>query len=307
MPLGLKRGSTAHAMFLFNLCLYMRGGAPSIDAAKRLGLLYTRRPKLFDAASAAQADPESITMSLERVGLMYGRFRNAKPWVENSLRLTQWYDGDPRKIYAGVEDTLEIRRRVMNNSRQNKLGQYTRREGFWGFGFKMTDMLTYYLKEAGMIDPPVFSIPVDFHVMRLMLAHELVDTGTVKLKDAGVHELVRVLQIAFIRYRLESGIDETEIANALWLFSKLLCAQHPGNRTMRGSYNGQNTPFRPYNPTWNNRSDMRFNARSCGNCPIEKTCKSDIPNGPYNITGEVMILRPRTRPERSPQLTLPQD
>src|SRR5947207_2334192 len=94
LPKNLERGSRDHAMFLFFLCLYMRGGIQSTVAAQMLAKLYVRRPRLFQPEYAVSFDEESIRASLERVGLNY--MKNIVPgyWIENCQRLLDWWDGD---------------------------------------------------------------------------------------------------------------------------------------------------------------------------------------------------------------------
>jgi len=164
LPDTLEIGSQAHAMFLFTACYYMRGGIRSVDAVKRLGTIYRDTPELFEASVVRETDPSVIATSLKDNGLGFQK-TVSQQWVENARRLNDRWGGDPRRIFDGVTDYDTALERI----------QRTRREkGFVGFQEKMTSMITYYLMDEGMIAYFDFPLPVDMHVLRVSIEHELV-------------------------------------------------------------------------------------------------------------------------------------
>jgi endonuclease III len=293
----LELGSVEHAMFLFVLCLYMKGGIKSNTAAKQLARLYSRRPRLFDADEIVKIKPESITASLERVDLRY--LKNSAPphWIENAQRLLDWYDGDPRKIFVGVGDYDEACRRIRNKSRRHhKTKQFTHRQGFMGFQHKMVSMLMYFYIASDIIEPIPFPIPVDFHVMRVCIETEMVNfSGDSIGRDIYSEHLQTVLRDLFTNYCVRHGVSPIELCNAVWLLSSVGCAKNPGNRTLSRLYRARRTETPAYTPVWSDSELARYE-QFCGACPVGDMCHWDVPNSAYTIKGELMKLRPRSTP-----------
>lgn len=293
----LELGSVDHAMFLFILCLYMKGGIKSNTAANQLGRLYSRRPRLFDAFEIVKVKPESITASLERVDLRYQKNMAPPHWIENANRLIEWYGGDPRKIFVGVDDYDEACRRIRNRSRRHhKTKEFTRRQGFMGFQYKMVSMLMYFYTTAGIIEPIPFPIPVDFHVMRVCVQTEMVQfRGNVVGKDIYSEHLQVVLRSLFTDYSQRHGVSPIELCDALWLLSSVGCARNPGNKTLSRQYRARQTETPAYTPVWNKSEIARYE-RFCGSCPINSLCHWDVPNSAYTLKGQLIRLRPRSIP-----------
>jgi hypothetical protein len=330
LPHNMPRGGVTEAMFFMRLCTYMRGGIQSDTAARLLTKLYHRRPQLFDphwVVKAAQPEAisadesellqrdraqrkleSSIRLSLVKVGLKY--MQNIAPgyWIENDRLLVELYDGDPRKIFAGVTDYEEACDRVLNRSRwkwikasnpsgrEVKIKFFTRRQGFLGYQFKMVSMLMYYLMDAELVPYFEFPAPVDFHLMRVSVATEMVTfTDMPPNRNIYSDELQAVLRAAFQEYAERHGITAIKLANVLWLYSGLMCSVHPGNTTWNSGYNARSTLLTPHEPTWN-KSEQQRNSASCGACPLAKWCVWDVPNAQYTRRGELLLLRERTSP-----------
>jgi hypothetical protein len=85
MPKTLERGSVDHAMFLFNVCYYMRGGIKSNDAVKRMSAIYDAHPELFNADFARTFDSNELQAILKENGLGF-QATVANQWIENSRR-----------------------------------------------------------------------------------------------------------------------------------------------------------------------------------------------------------------------------
>lgn len=113
MPERLPRGGVEHAMFLFNVCYYMRGGIKSNDAVKRMSRLYDANPDVFDCEIAADLDPKHLAQLLTQFGLGFqGTVSNQ--WIENSRRMLERYDGDPRNIFS-EDSTYELCQEFIQN------------------------------------------------------------------------------------------------------------------------------------------------------------------------------------------------
>jgi len=92
LPKRLELGTREHAMFLFCLCYYMRGGKKSVTSAKDLAKLYDLVPDLFEAEFAVEQTEEFIRERLEAVGLHF--LKNFVPlaWIENARYLEKAQD-----------------------------------------------------------------------------------------------------------------------------------------------------------------------------------------------------------------------
>lgn len=293
----LELGSVEHAMFLFVLCLYMKGGIKSNTAAKQLARLYSRRPRLFDPYEIVRIKPESITASLERVDLRYLK-RSAPPhWIENAQRLLDWYDGDPRKIFVGVESYEEACDRIRNKSRRHrKTKEFTHRQGFMGFQYKMVSMLMYFYIASDIIEAIAFPIPIDFHAMRVCIETEMVRfSGNSIGRNIYSEQLQTVLRDLFSDYSERHSISPIELCNAVWLLSSVGCAKNPGNRTLSRQYRARKTETPAYIPIWSG-SELERYRQFCGSCPVRDMCHWDVPNSAYTLKGELMKLRPRSIP-----------
>ncbi len=300
LPQGLTEDPRQHAMWLFCLCYYMRGGIKSVTAAKQLSRLYVRRQTLFEAEKAALAEELSVRESLIRVQLKY--LCNTVPhyWIENAQRLVEWHDGDVRNIFAGVSTYEEACLRICNRSRRKpKSDKYTHRQGFCGFQEKMVSMLIYYLVEAGLIEAFPFSVPIDFHALRVSVATEMVVfRGVGRDRDVFSEELRAALRRTFLEYAVEHEVNPIELTDALWLLSSTICSRHPGNITYSGAYSARSTELRSHKPTWSD-VELRAHQASCGQCPVQPWCDWDVPNAQYTRKGQLLLLRRRSRPQVS--------
>ncbi|HET7630597.1 MAG TPA: hypothetical protein VFK03_04450 [Candidatus Saccharimonadales bacterium] len=290
MPERLNLGGIDHAMFLFNICNYMRGGTGSITAVKCMARVYDEWPELFDCKVAIDADPEDIADVLTRNGLGFQK-RVARDLKENSRRLLERYDGDPRKIFDGItsyEESLEL---VMNDGRGN---------GFVGFREKMTSMLTYYLVDAGLIEQFDFPAPIDLHFMRVSIANEMISVpdapyGTNLYTD----EVTAALRKLYFDYVVEKQVDPIAVTDAVWMLSESSCGTHPGNSTSepfgRSRRNGRKTYLIPGVVDPSNPVQRAAYASTCAICPIEKTCEFNIPGTHYYVGGSVIFRCKRMR------------
>ena len=125
MPKRLKTGSVDHANFLFCLCYYMRGGIESDVACRRLSALYDNRQYLFDPLVARAITPDEFMPILKEAGLTYKGKDICRFWPENANRLHKQYNGNPVRIFEGVDSYEEACQRIIRNGDPEK--------GFFGF------------------------------------------------------------------------------------------------------------------------------------------------------------------------------
>jgi len=290
MPKNLELGTKEHAMFLFTVCFYMRGGTKSTTAVQQLAGMYEKYPELFVASLAKDLDPKIIKPILAEYGLgFHGSV--PKQWVHNAKIMDELWDGNPINIYKDVDTYEPCVERIAN-----KPGG----RGFWGFQEKMVSMLTYYLMDEDLIPYFDFPPPVDLHLMRVSISNELV-----KFKGYGEHEdlyseeLLSKMRDYFYEFAVEHKINVLRLADAVWLLSQSLCGNQPGNVTLEplGSKDrtGRGT-FLVAQPVDINDSRQRTMYRkTCGGCPIESTCKFNIPGKYYIVQGRLIKRGERTK------------
>lgn len=292
MPKTLERGGREHAMFLWNVCAYMRGGTDSGFAVSALGKLYDNRPELFLPETILAVSQDEIAKELNGVGLGF-QYTAAKQWHQNSNLLLEKYDGDPRNIFNGVDNYDELVDRV-----KNKGGN---RGGFLGFREKMTSMAAYYLMEAGLVEEFPFPVPVDIHVMRVSIANQFVTFPAAELPSNVLSEkLLQILRDLYLDYSVERNINAVDLSNMVWLLSDALCSNSPGNRVTepngRANRIGRKTLVLPTIVDPDNPSHVRQYDKTCGRCPVEHTCELNVLGGAsYNALGRVVIQSPRLR------------
>lgn len=289
MPETLEHGTIDHAMFLFTVCYYMRGGIKSNDAVIRLGYMYDDMPHLFDAHVARYMDSGEIAQILKRYGLGFQK-TVSELWVENARRMSKIWDGDPRNIFEGVNTYDECVRRVKNNKKG---------DGFIGFQEKMVSMIMYYLMDQNLI--PYFNhpLPVDIHVMRVSVETEIVKfVGYAEDDNVLSDELLAILRQAFHDYAERNGIDMLRLCDAVWLLSSTLCGTQPGNTTQEpNGYNARSTDLIALEINTDDEKQRRDYHKSCGSCPLQELCDWNVPSADYYRKGK---LRRRGRRVKFP-------
>jgi hypothetical protein len=291
MPTSLERGSKDHAMFLWTVCYYMRGGMRSVDAVRMLSQVYDSNPELFDTEHAAMLDPAELGEFLHTTQLGY-RFRQiGKFWVDNAQRMQERWAGDPRQIFDGVDSYEAAIERVKNDQKGG---------GFFGFKEKMVSMILYYLMDAKMIDEFVFPLPVDLHVLRVTVATEMITFGNVpKDGDLLTSETLNNMRHLYYQYALANQVDPLILCNAVWLLSNSSCGIQPGNITFeplgRKYRKGRKTMLVPKPIYVNDINQRRDYARSCGKCPVEGACRWNVPAKIYYIQGVLKKRGERVR------------
>jgi len=294
MPKTLERGSVDHAMFLFNVCYYMRGGIKSNDAVKRMSGIYDAYPELFNCEYAQNFDTEDLAAILKDHGLGFQK-TVAGQWVDNSRKMLEQFGGDPRAIFEGVTTYEESQALI-----QNKKGK-----GFQGFQEKMTSMIIYYLMDEELIEPFNFPIPVDLHVMRVSIANEMItfanQSGEPVPNGTNLFwpETTAALRSLYLDYAADNNVNPLRLCDAVWMLSESSCGRHPGNTTIephgRNNRNGRSTYLLPGIVDINSPAQQKAYGESCAVCPVEKTCELNLPGTPYYVGGNLIVRGRRIR------------
>lgn len=290
MPKTLERGGVDHAMFLFNVCYYMRGGIKSNDAVKRMANIYDEWPELFDCESAQYFEEEIIVEILSAHGLGFQK-TVAKQWVENSRRMYELYEGDPRTIFDGVVTYEKSQERIQNDGKGG---------GFVGFREKMTSMIIYYLMDEELIESFNFPIPIDLHVMRVSIANEMITFGDIPHgTNLFTKETLSALRQLYFDYARDSNINALRLCDAVWMLSESSCGRHPGNTTIepfgRSNRNGRSTYLVPKSVDVTDPTQQKAYENSCRICPVQKSCEYNIPGTQYYVGGNIIIRGKRVR------------
>jgi hypothetical protein len=283
LPRNLKLGGLEHAQFLWALCYYMRGGIRSVDAARMLAKLYEDHPSVFNFHLAAKMDPAFFNLLLDLyIGYKHGEI--AELWVENAQRMVERWDGDPRLIFEGVTTYEVSLQRVMNDNRGG---------GFIGFREKMVSMILYYLMDEDLIRYFVFPPPTDFHLLRIMLATDMVTLDGIPADGNLLNEeLKAVARSVFFDYAQRHGENPLRLCDAVWLLSGALCKSQQGNIVLepngRQHRDGRHTVLVPMAVEVTNRGQQRTYHRTCGSCVIQRDCRWNIPSKYYYVWGALL-------------------
>ena len=158
-------------------------------------------------------------------------------------------------------------------------------------------MLIYFLLDSGFIAGFPHPIPVDFHVLRILLANEILVWPSAPKGNYYRPKLRRVARRLLQTYCEQQTVDPRELCNAIWLYSRTCCRHHPGNRSRHGEYDGRNTVIDPTTIRWTATRQRTYD-RNCGRCPIADTCYWHVPSAHYYVQGQIF---PRGQRTTSPQ------
>ena len=306
LPENIFGDEIALARFLFITCYYMRGGIESDTAFLALTRLYKYHPRLFDPntfTQTGQADcledytAERIVHILQAHNLAYSAEQISKQWVFNATKLALHWEGNPIKLFAdieGVEGYKILCDRIIHRS--SKPNQVRFPHGFSGFQEKMASMLAYFFMDCKLVPSEAFPVPVDFHVMRLLAAHEVLSNDAVPLGDnlltpefqAAARELTS-------GYCVANDLDIVDLSDALWLFSRAMCYNNPGNIVAVKKRDGRKSELVPPVINWN-KTQLKKYWGACGRCPVQDTCNFDVPSGYYYVLGLLIRLARRQKP-----------
>lgn len=253
MPENLNRETqkVEHALFLWTSCYYMRGGIDSEVAFRRLTLIYERKPYLFSPAwMSTEVDLDivngevsyghelierlkthdvykELSAELKGHGLGFGLEDNTRFWILNAIKLHKFWHGNPAELFHWITDYDDLVDKIANKRKFSLKSPH----GFLGFQEKMVSMIAYFLAATNVVDRHTIPVPVDFHVLRMLLSTEII-VPKWKVKKEGSIFSPRLLEIArevTEYYCHERRIEMIELCDALWLFSRAMCSWHPDN------------------------------------------------------------------------------
>jgi len=286
LPKSITWGSREHALFLFSLCYWMRGGIESHTATRQLAKLYEQNPEIFLPEYGDLLVPKILSSFFRVVGLGFNADQIARLWQKNLITIKDLWNSDPRTIFNDVTTYEEACERIQNR----------RRKGFGGFQEKMVSMIIYFYMDAGIIDRWNFPIPVDFHVLRTVFAHEIVKARS---RDANANGFYTRPVLASVRALCEDycrrfNVDPLILCEALWLYSRTMCDKHPGNRSIVSKRRGRRTKVRPVT-RWT-ESQARTYEQSCNSCVVNGTCRWLVPSAEYYVRGRITLRGMRDSP-----------
>ena len=299
IPEELRADKKALATFYFYICIYMRGGIESLQAFQALLRMRHDHPDCFDPFKASKMGAESIQIILkEYIG--WDSKAASKNWAENSWRLVWYWGGNPLELFKGIHDYEEALRRIRNKrTKADRLAAGHDGCGFLGFQPKMVSMLVYFLDWEKLLKPRFpYPSPADFHNFRLGLT-----TGGLEIPKRLRHihtteKLSAPWRQVVMEYIVQKKADPVEVADALWLFSLVMCGNSP-LMSVREAENGSGMFSEDVLPHITDQGGYYLLPRfrnalemTCLRCPIRDTCSLAIPSRPYYRKG-LLVLRSR--------------
>lgn len=312
LPEDIRKEPLRHAQFLFYTCHFMRGAIDSTHAIRQLVALWYESSWVFEPERVAQWDTQDVRAHLVRA-LDYHLDEIAGFWVENSRRLLDKWQGDPRRIFVGVKTGREAIRRIANKDTSYKWAfedLFEHEWGFLGFQGKMASMLAYFLAEAELIRP-VRDIPpaVDFHLLRVMFANRILSAEGMEHRTDIRYDVAYPCGVEVVkRYLQERRVSPVELGDALWCLSQTACSAAPGNRSVgRTRYRTQGKRIGPDGrksvPEFlvldaQNSVHVAMYESTCARCPVERTCEMNVQSGAYYEAGWFRFRRRERIPTR---------
>lgn len=312
LPKNLRLGGLEHALYLFYICLYMRGPITSKQAFEEFKKLYEYSPDLFDPKKIKNNPTFYTNILIEQ--LKKGRLAmraedNARFWIENSkeLFLGGW-QGDPRNLFNVINDKNRntsrafellckniIRGRKKIDSRNRNFFLFdindSKNRGFYGFLEKMVSMLSYFYVDANIIPSFHFPSPVDFHLSRIFVMQRIVIvTGNINEINAPI--VLPAGRKITASYTAKNHVSPKELSDAIWSYSQKMCSKNPNNtRLTMGEPDGRKTVFTIAKKVKWTKSNIRKHDTSCGRCIFNETCTSFVPSGPYYTAGKLLMIK----------------
>ncbi len=304
IPKEIRKDRYTLSVFYFYACLLMRGGIESETAFRQLFKIHSLFPHLFIPEQAQLMDLDDLT---EIVGTHIGWDKRAVAtfWIENSKRLTRTWGGDPLSLFRNISTYDEAVEQICNKSRKgDRVLDDPRHAGFVGFQHKMTSMILYFYEWEGLLPEDIdYPPPVDFHHCRIFLGHRILTTRGRKSPNLRYDTRITHPIRSFLSWYTETHhVTTIELADALWLYSKLMCGEAPTNTIKEqkvGAINHQSVLPLPFEAHFKKEewelTRTKETIRTCGVCPIRSTCHFSVPANPYFRSG-VLRLTPRKDP-----------
>lgn len=306
IPDELRRNKKALAIFYFYLCIYMRGGIESLQAFNAMLRMRTDHPHLFDPSyvHGHWMTPEEVQPIIKQyVG--WDSEAASINWVTNSRRLVDNWGSNPLNLIKDLTTYDEALRRIRNKLTDREFRSDERKyEGFRGFQPKMVSMILYFYDWEGWLTPRfLYPAPADFHNFRLGL-----NQGAIRVKGLNGRPLRAEEALsapwrdALMDYLRMRGADPIEVADAIWMFSLVMCGNSPLNTTKEERENGsgmfdiENLPHIMESSSNFSSAAKKKLKETCLRCPLIADCRYSIPSRPYYRKGELR-MKPRPRIE----------
>lgn len=311
IPARIRNDKHRLSCFYFYICIYMRGGIKSLQAFNALIRMWDDNQELFDPLHAQWLQPEYVQKILAQY-IGWDAKAASISWVENSRRLVQYWDGKPLKLITRLTNYDEAVRRMRNKlSKRERLAAGENGLGFRGFQYKMVSMLLYFYDWEGWLPKNfLYPAPADFHNFRLAFAHRGIVLDPQPEWIRAEEKYSKVWRKVLMQYLRAHRVRPVEVADALWLFSLVMCGNSPVTKFIVAKTNGSGmfgAEDLPHNDASvalapRNRKALE---QTCLSCPIVTTCELAIPAGPYykggnGLGGKLFLLN---RPRVENQLT----
>lgn len=243
LPNNLERDSRQHAVFLFMLCLWMRGGVESDTATIFLKKFHEEKPEYFNPSMyfdrgniTVQGLIDNIKVELIRYRLNQRIDENAAGWVYNMRKLARHWDSDPRSLMIDKPNFEVLSKRIIGKTRGGNFDFINEDSpnGFMFFREKMASMIAYFLMDAKLVPLFVTPVPVDFHVLRLLTSNLIIRVKDKDIEQSVGIDFYRPVTLRLARevtewYSKEYKVSPIALCDALWLLSRTLCRSNPGN------------------------------------------------------------------------------
>src|ERR1035437_8601460 len=120
-------------------------------------------------------------------------------------------------------------------------------------------MYTYCLEDAGIIQPFMYPVPVDFHILRVLVAHSaLYGSEMYPGVRLSVDKLSKAARALTTKYCVETGTKSLDLANALWHLSREFCRESPSNASsVSREYKGRRTNIEVKDVLWTKSQERR--------------------------------------------------
>lgn len=286
LPAGMAANSREFALLSFHACLLMRGSIISDTAFKIIVNIWRFNQDIFDPEKSAAMTvlelKKEIIHALGRESL-FTLDEIAYFWRRNDSLLVERYNGDPLGLFVGV-DTHE------------QLFQRMTADGFKIFGPKVISLWIHWLIKAKLINSRQidFPPPIDFHIMRILIATEVVLARTLPEPWAeGVRSevLAKKLQGPIKAFCGDNGISPVDFSDAFWLLGSYGCKRNwqlsaPGVSKLQEKWARVKVDTRQPLPRHFRKQQMRellVNNRPttacyhCRFCPVKNFCVRAVP------------------------------
>lgn len=243
LPENLAKGSVEHAIFLFTLCFWMRGGVESDTASNFLKIMHEKQPGVFKPDRFRTSVSETTEEQIEFISNVLKGHRlgqrveeNAAGWVYNMRKLDRFWEGDPRKLMNDTPPFDRLAKRIIGKTTA-KGGSFANMDspnGFMFFREKMTAMIAYFLMDASLVPMFYTPVPVDFHVLRLLTANGIIRVRGKTMEESVGINFMRNSTLMLCRrvtewYCKKYQVSPIALCDSLWLLSRTFCRNNPGN------------------------------------------------------------------------------